>query len=111
MTAAAARTSGMLWPFSSVLNFGVMASRNCARLFSRASSRARAEARARASVARRALEAFAEYAVFRAVVRVAVVFELRDALRCAASADVTESGRQRATPRSVETTLETNTGR
>src|SRR5262245_43941627 len=63
MIAAAARISGTVSPFASVLNCGVIASCSSARLRSRARSRARADARARARFARRVLEALAEYAV------------------------------------------------
>src|SRR3954451_19739411 len=61
--AAAARTSGTTSPLTSVLNWGVIAARRSDRLWRRACSRARAEARALASVARRALDAEAEYEV------------------------------------------------
>src|SRR3954452_8421675 len=100
MMAAAARTSGTSAPLASVLNRGVIASW---RPRTRSCSRARAAARARASVARRVLEALAEYAGFLRVVAVAVALVRRaDAFRVVA-ASTAAAGTQTATPSSAAT--------
>src|SRR5260370_27461034 len=97
MIAAAARTSGTTCPAASVLNRGVIASWSDCRLRSRACSRARTEARARARRLLRAFEDLAEYAGLFGL----ALGPRRDApgLRCAASAETAETGRQPTTPR------------